>query len=187
MSWVAEDFSCVTDNVQSGNSKFFDKSPNSAAVQKDFVSLPCTSVKMKPAIYTRPLFNHCFHSRCIRLLLWRYAISWPNDSFIRKVLPPAERILEDVEERSLVLREGREGDPGVPAPPAALPPLGTARRGRGCRHRPGKAPRGLARGGGSPPAPVPMAAGGWLCLDVPARLQDGNSRPPRGGSSGSAL
>ncbi|KAM6277675.1 LOW QUALITY PROTEIN: collagen triple helix repeat-containing protein 1 [Spheniscus humboldti] len=108
---------------------------------------------MKPAIYTRPLFNHCFHSRCIRLLLWRYAISWPNDSFIRKVLPPAERILEDVEEGSFVLREGREGDPGVPAPPAALPPPGTARRGRGVPASPGESSAGPGPRGREPPRP----------------------------------
>ncbi|XP_058686931.1 collagen triple helix repeat-containing protein 1 [Poecile atricapillus] len=47
---------------------------------------------------------------------------------------------------------------------------------------PGESSAGPARGAGAP-GPVPMAAGGWLCLACLARLQDGNSRPPRGGSS----
>lgn len=140
--------------------------------------LPPTSVKMKSVIYTQLLLYYRFPSRCIRLLLGVVC-------FLGKTALPSERC-DHLQSKFLQTWKSalrRSEGAALPGPPQPCRRSGA----RGCRHRPAAAPRGPARGGGSPPAPVPMAAGGWLCLDVPAPLQDGNSGPPRGGSSGCAL
>ncbi|KAM6103685.1 collagen triple helix repeat-containing protein 1 [Theristicus caerulescens] len=122
---------------------------------------------MKSVIYTQPLFYPCFHSRYIRLLLWRYAISWQNSSFIRKVLSSAEQILEDLE---IWCSERAGGGATLPRPPPASPPLGPARP--GLPASPGESSAGPGPRGREPPGPRANGCGG-MALPGPSRSVTG--------------
>lgn len=131
------------------------------------------------------LFSPCSHSGCVRLLLGRYAISW---LFHQKGATVCRAASPRPGGGLCGAARGPEGPPGrLRAPPAPGSPARRSAR-PGLSARPGEGSAGPGPRGREPPGPrANGCGGGWLCLDLPARLQDGNSRPPRGGSSGSAL